>query len=68
MDGRTINKNMRIINKKIQNNVYLVWCGGRGGKIGGFWVSENVLVLMLNVEYMCDHFIYFTRNIGIFWC
>lgn len=26
IDGRTTNKYMGIINKKIQNNVYLVWC------------------------------------------
>lgn len=31
--------------------------------MGGFWVSENVLVLKLKVEYMSDHFIYFARNI-----
>lgn len=32
IDGRTINKNMGIINKKIQNNVYLMRCGvGVGG-------------------------------------
>lgn len=36
------------------------------GQMGGFWVSENVLVLMLKVEHMslfCKKYFFFARNI-----